>query len=105
MCWNTLTDEVPQALTDNFRRELQKFDTERILPAWDGLIAKQQAALESLGVPAMFPTSAPSEREVWKILPFHSFRCFNMTDFGLVVCCVAQKQQKVMQVLVGVAEE
>ena len=55
---------VRQALTDSFRAELLKFDRERVLPAWDGLVTKQQAALEALGVPAMFPSTQPPDREV-----------------------------------------
>ena len=55
---------VLQTMTDSFRRELQKFDKERVLPAWDGLIARQQATLESLGVPAMYPTTAAEDRKV-----------------------------------------
>ncbi|GJE84758.1 hypothetical protein PsYK624_008340 [Phanerochaete sordida] len=64
-------------MTDAFRRELQRFDRERVLPAWDGLITKQQATLESLGVPTMFPTVVSTER---------------------------QKQQRVVQVVSGVIE-
>ena len=51
-------------MSDAFRQELRKFDAQRVLPAWDGLVAKQQARLEALGVPAMFPTTAKSDREV-----------------------------------------
>lgn len=51
-------------MTDAFRRELQKFDKERALPAWDGLISRQQSALEVLGVPTMFPTSETTDRQV-----------------------------------------
>lgn len=51
-------------MTDSFRTELLKFDRERVLPAWDGLVTKQQAALEALGVPAMFPSTQTSDREV-----------------------------------------
>ena len=53
-----------QALTDAFRAELRKFDRERALPAWDGLVTKQQAALEGWGVPAMFITAHAPDREV-----------------------------------------
>ncbi len=53
-----------QAMTESFRAELQKFDRERVLPTWDGLVTKQQAALEALGVPAMFPTTLATDREV-----------------------------------------
>lgn len=51
-------------MTESFRAELAKFDRERVLPAWDGLVTKQQAALEVLGVPAMFPTTLNTDRQV-----------------------------------------
>lgn len=47
-----------------FKRELAKFDSERVLPAWDGLLSKQQTALENLGVPTMFTTTTKADREV-----------------------------------------
>ncbi|KAI0829354.1 hypothetical protein BC628DRAFT_1337346 [Trametes gibbosa] len=58
-----LTPYEAEALSDSFRAELLRFDRERVLPAWDGLLAKQQAALEALGVPAMFPTTQAADRE------------------------------------------
>ncbi|KDQ64990.1 hypothetical protein JAAARDRAFT_245000 [Jaapia argillacea MUCL 33604] len=51
-------------MAEAFRKELRKFDSERVLTAWDGLVAKQQAALEGLGVPAMYITDAHTDREV-----------------------------------------
>ncbi|KAF7433109.1 hypothetical protein PC9H_005057 [Pleurotus ostreatus] len=57
-----------------YKNELRKFDLERVLPAWDGLLSNQQTALASLGVPTMFATTAKATRE---------------------------RQQKVMQVLEG----
>lgn len=51
-------------MSNAFRQELGKFDLERALPAWDGLITKQQSALEELGVPTMFITSMAADREV-----------------------------------------
>ena len=51
-------------MTDSFRAELRKFDRERVLPAWDGLVTKQQIALEALGVPTMFPSTEAMDREV-----------------------------------------
>lgn len=51
-------------LSDAYRRELAKFDTERVLVAWDGLIAKQQIALEKMQVPTMFITDVKADREV-----------------------------------------
>ncbi|KAH9853878.1 hypothetical protein C2E23DRAFT_820873 [Lenzites betulinus] len=58
-----LTPYEAEALADSFRVELLRFDRQRVLPAWDGLLAKQQAALEALGVPAMFPTTLAADRE------------------------------------------
>ncbi|KAH7916145.1 hypothetical protein BJ138DRAFT_1097344 [Hygrophoropsis aurantiaca] len=49
-------------LNDAFRKELHKFDTERVLIAWDGLASKQQHALEGLGVPTMFVTDSQADR-------------------------------------------
>jgi hypothetical protein len=51
-------------LSDGFRKELGKFDTERALPAWDGLLRGQQARLEALKVPTMFVTSETGDVEV-----------------------------------------
>jgi hypothetical protein len=51
-------------LNDAFRKELRKFDAERVLFAWDGLLQKQQSTLESLGVPTMFPSDLRADREV-----------------------------------------
>jgi hypothetical protein len=51
-------------MNDAHRKELQKFDAERVLFAWDGLLQKQQSSLEALGVPTMFPTDLQVDREV-----------------------------------------
>ena len=51
-------------LQDAYQRELQKFDTERVLSAWDGLLAQQQAKLEALRVPSMFVSSDRKDLEV-----------------------------------------
>ncbi|KAI5124801.1 hypothetical protein M0805_005433 [Coniferiporia weirii] len=58
-----ISDREATTMRQNFEKELHLFDRERVLPAWDGLIACQQAALESLGVPAMFVTSTGADRE------------------------------------------
>ncbi|KAM6495676.1 hypothetical protein JOM56_008382 [Amanita muscaria] len=39
-----------------YRKELEKFDVGRALPAFDSLVAKQQAALAELNVPTMYVT-------------------------------------------------
>lgn len=51
-------------MNDAYRRDLQRFDTERVLLAWDALIQKQQAALEILGVPTMFATTSQADCQV-----------------------------------------
>ena len=52
-----------QTLRQAYKKELHKFDTLRVIVAWDGLISKQQAALESLGVPVMYVSDLTSDRE------------------------------------------
>lgn len=54
----------PQTLTQAYKKDLHKFDTQRVIVAWDGLISKQQAALGTLGVPVMYVTDLTSDREV-----------------------------------------
>lgn len=51
-------------VTDAFKKELLRFDRERVLPAWDGLITRQQNELTQLDVPLMFMTSQTEDREV-----------------------------------------
>jgi len=58
-----------------FKKDLDKFDRERVLLAWDGLISKQQAILAQHDVPTMFMTNDGADRE---------------------------RQQRVMQVLEGI---
>lgn len=47
-----------------FKKDLEKFDQEHILLAWDGLISKQQVTLAQHGVPTMFTTNENTDREV-----------------------------------------
>jgi hypothetical protein len=51
-------------MADGFRKELEKFDKQRALTAWDGLVTKQQSRLLELGVPTMFVTNVSMDREV-----------------------------------------
>ena len=53
-----------ELLSDAIRREVQTFEIERALPAWDGLVARHQAAMEVLTVPAMFVTSKSADLQV-----------------------------------------
>jgi hypothetical protein len=45
-----------------FERQLDEYDRQRALPAWDEHVASQQSALERLGFPTFFPTVAPADR-------------------------------------------
>ena len=81
-------------MTDSFRAELRKFDRERVLPAWDGLVTKQQTALEALGVPTMFPSTEATDREVRALC--------EIPLMMLMGTSTAQRQQQIMQVLGGV---
>ena len=51
-------------MSDAFRTELRRFDAERVLPAWDGLVRGQQTRLEALKVPTMFVTNDIGDTEV-----------------------------------------
>ena len=57
-------------LQAGLKKELEKFDRERTLVAWDGLISKQQTALAHHGVPTMSETNERPNREVL----CHSFK-------------------------------
>ncbi|KAI9449647.1 hypothetical protein BJY52DRAFT_229432 [Lactarius psammicola] len=58
-----LSERERKSMSDAFQKELRKFDAERVLPAWDGLVRGQQARLEALKVPTMFVTNNPSDME------------------------------------------
>ncbi|KAJ7477147.1 hypothetical protein B0H11DRAFT_1809359 [Mycena galericulata] len=52
-----------EMLSQAYEKDLKRFDAERVLPAWDGLVTSQQAALAQLRVPTMFPTAVKPDRE------------------------------------------
>ncbi|KAN0097803.1 hypothetical protein V8E55_002249 [Tylopilus felleus] len=58
-----LSKHEADMLNEAYRRDLQRFDKERVLLAWDALIQKQQTALETLGVPIMFATTSQADCE------------------------------------------
>jgi hypothetical protein len=58
----------PQMLSDACKKELRRFDSERVLVAWDGLITQQQEHLARLGVPTMFVTDVVADREVKRFI-------------------------------------
>ncbi|TFK43303.1 hypothetical protein BDQ12DRAFT_172722 [Crucibulum laeve] len=72
-----LSKHEADMINATFKKEMGQFDRDRALPAWDGLVSKQQAALDRLGVPTMFVTQESAARE---------------------------RQQRVMKVLDGVAD-
>lgn len=82
-------------LSDAYKKELKKFDVERVLVAWDGLVAKQQAALENLRVPTMFKTDISTDREVTDLIGHKSSLSHLVTS--------EQRQQRVIQVLEGIS--
>lgn len=51
-------------LNHGYADELRKFNQNRVVPAWGGLVAQQQSRLRELQVPGMVMTSSPAEREV-----------------------------------------
>jgi len=63
MTGSGISEREANAMRQGFERELAKFDKDRVLLVWDGLITRQQAALESLGVPTMFNTTTGLDRE------------------------------------------
>lgn len=68
-------------MSTSFRKELYKFDVERVLVAWDGMMAKQQMALEVLAVPGMFVSSSSSDVEVSHAF-FHHNSCWVADTFS-----------------------
>ena len=51
-------------LTDAFKKEIDKFDQDRVIPAWDGLVTKQQMELAHSRVPTMFISNQAEDRQV-----------------------------------------
>ncbi|KAH0587121.1 hypothetical protein H2248_005938 [Termitomyces sp. 'cryptogamus'] len=58
-----LSKHEADTLQDGLKKALEKFDRERVLAAWDGLVSKQQTILSQHKVPTMFPTSQSIDRE------------------------------------------
>ncbi|KAG8958897.1 hypothetical protein FRC00_002170 [Tulasnella sp. 408] len=57
-----LDEKEVQRLMDELKRAELEYDLKHVLPAWDALVHKQQTVMESLGVPAMLPSTDPTER-------------------------------------------
>ncbi|KAG6918242.1 hypothetical protein DXG01_015835 [Tephrocybe rancida] len=56
-----LSKHEAEMLQDGLKTALEKFDRERVLVAWDGLVSKQQTILSNHSVPTMFPTVIPAD--------------------------------------------
>ncbi|KAH9049262.1 hypothetical protein EDB83DRAFT_2226946, partial [Lactarius deliciosus] len=63
-----LSERERKSMSDAFQKELRKFDAERVLPAWGGLVRGQQARLEALKVPTMFVTNGQSDMEKQRLV-------------------------------------
>jgi hypothetical protein len=83
-------------MSDAFRTELRKFDSERVRSAWDGLVRGQQARLEALKVPTMFVTDDAGDVEVRKTRVHVEFGVLTQDN------PFYQKQRRVMHVLESV---
>ncbi|TFL00634.1 hypothetical protein BDV98DRAFT_107413 [Pterulicium gracile] len=58
-----LSHHEANMLNHGYADELRKFNQNRVVPAWGGLVAQQQSRLRELQVPGMVMTSSPAERE------------------------------------------
>lgn len=68
-----LLNTLEQTITHAFTKEIHNFDNGRAIPAWDGLVSRQQQELERMRVPGMFHTTAAQDREV-SLCPMRSVR-------------------------------
>ncbi|KAF9481995.1 hypothetical protein BDN70DRAFT_485230 [Pholiota conissans] len=78
-------------IMDAFNKEIFRFDRERILPAWDGLVSRQQNELGQMTVPTMFVTTDVQDRKVTSI------NCYFLSN-GFTTF-LFKKQQQVISVL------
>ncbi|KAF8900028.1 hypothetical protein CPB85DRAFT_1228917, partial [Mucidula mucida] len=58
-----MTKHEADMLSNAYKKELERFDAERVLPLWDNMVAQQQERLLQAGVPTMFITSVSADRE------------------------------------------
>ncbi|KAJ3503273.1 hypothetical protein NLJ89_g8505 [Agrocybe chaxingu] len=69
MIGTTVSQHEQDMMNDAFKKEIFKFDHNRVIPAWDGLVSRQQLELVQLKVPTMFVTGEARNREPRHILP------------------------------------
>ncbi|CAA7259483.1 unnamed protein product [Cyclocybe aegerita] len=63
MIGTTVSQHEQDMMNDAFKKEIFKFDHDRVIPAWDGLVSRQQLELAQLKVPTMFVTGEARDRE------------------------------------------
>jgi hypothetical protein len=80
-----------QKIADSFKKDLYKFDHEKVLPMWDGLIARQQTQLAEFSIPTMFVSSEKNDRQACKLESLPHFRSVS-----------TQLQLKIINVLEGI---
>lgn len=51
-----------------YRKDLENFDRERVLSAWQALVKTQQVAMEKRAIPVMFVTTAKVDLQVSTVL-------------------------------------
>lgn len=59
-----LSKHEAEKIADSFKKDLYRFDHEKVLPMWDGLIARQQTELADFSIPAMFVSNEKNDRQL-----------------------------------------
>lgn len=57
-----ISERQANSIREGFVKQLDKFNTDRVFPAWDALVLRQQGKLETLGVPTMYRTESGLDR-------------------------------------------
>jgi len=63
MIGTSVSQHDAEMLTEAFKKEIDKFDQDRVIPAWDGLVTRQQMELVHSHVPTMFVTNQVEDRQ------------------------------------------
>ena len=82
-------------LTEAFKKEIDKFDRDRVIPAWDGLVSRQQMELAHSRVPTMFVSHQAEDRQVRD--PYYQARTGSHKT-------IMQRQQQVVNVLENILD-
>ncbi|KAF8803746.1 hypothetical protein BYT27DRAFT_7109273 [Phlegmacium glaucopus] len=63
MIGTVVSQHEAEMLTEAFKKEIDKFDRDRVIPAWDGLVSRQQMELAHSRVPTMFVSNQGEDRQ------------------------------------------